>query len=83
MKNGLIRLLSIMTLATSLSAFAFSDKDKTSTGSNAVPPCAAASQDPQAAVPDKGQQNNDQEKSRQALIREQEKQWLRDLDYAR
>lgn len=79
MKNTLIRLLSIATLASSLSAFALSDKAKTSTGSNTE--CAAASRNAQTADQDKGQSDNDQEKARQRLIKEQDEQWLHDLQF--
>jgi hypothetical protein len=80
MKSTLIRVLSIMTLASSLSAFALSDKAKNSTAPSGETKCAPASSE-RRADQDKGQSDNDQEKSRLMLIREQEKQWLHDLQY--
>jgi hypothetical protein len=78
MKSTLINLLSVVTLATSMTAFAAPKKDMNSTNSNAATTCAPASRNTQVA-PDKGQPDNDQEKSRQKKINEQEKQWLHDL----
>jgi hypothetical protein len=81
MKNAFIRLLSIVTLASSLSAFALSDKAKTASAAKAEPACATASQDAQTADQDKGQADNDQEKARQRLIKQQDEQWLHDTQY--
>lgn len=79
MKSTLIRLLSVVTLATSMTAFAAPKKDMTSTNSSVAPTCAPASRDTQVAAPDKAQPDNDQEKFRQMKIKEQEKQWLHDF----
>lgn len=83
MKHALIRLLTIMTLASSLSAFAISDKAKTSTAANSDPACAPASQNAQTADQDKAQSDNDLERARQRLIKEQEEQWLHDIQFTR
>jgi hypothetical protein len=78
MKSTLIHLLSVVTLATSMTAFAAPKKNMTSTNSSAATTCTPASRDTQVG-PDKGQPDNDQERSRQMKINEQEKQWLHDF----
>ncbi len=78
MKSTLIRLLSVVTQATSMTAFEAPKKDMNSTSSSAATTCAPASRDTQVA-PDKGQSDNEKEKSRLMKIKEQEKQWLHDL----
>ena len=78
MKPTLIRLLSIMTLAVSMSAYALPAKDKAAGNSN----CTTAS-DPKPASANSGSQNSqdqqDPEKARQQLIEQQNQQWLHDL----
>jgi hypothetical protein len=78
MKSTLIHLLSVVTLATSMTAFAAPKKDMNSTNASAATTCAPASRDTQVAAPEKAQLDNDQEKSHQR-IKEQEKQWLHDV----
>jgi hypothetical protein len=77
MKSTLIHLMSIVTLATSMTAFAAPKKDMKSTNANAATTCAPSSRDTQVAAPE-AQSDNDQEKSHQR-IKEQEKQWLHDV----
>jgi hypothetical protein len=82
MKSTFIRLMSIMTLATSISAFALPENDKNSsspTSPSSETTCAPVSRDTQVADPDTERFDNDQEKSRQMKIKEQEKQWLHDV----
>lgn len=78
MKKNFIRLLAIMTLASSLSAFALSAKPgETGNTKTRNTPCETA---PGPSVPQTTdrQPDNDIERSRQKLIEEQEKQWLYD-----
>lgn len=93
MKN-LVRTLTIFVLATSMSAFAASKKaDESPTApevNNAVTeaksaPC-ASDQENQAktCITCQVQSEDSKEKSdRQKLIEEQEKEWLKNVDYAR
>lgn len=94
MKN-LIRTLTIFVLATSMSAFAASKRAdeaaKTPEANNAVAeakaaPCPADQENTQAnpCIKCQVQSEDSAEKSaRQKLIEEQEKEWLRNVDYAR
>lgn len=94
MKN-LTRTLTIFALATSMSAFAASKKAdeaaKTPEANNTVAeakamPCPAAQETTQAnpCISCQVQSEDNQEKSdRQKLIEDQEKEWLRNVDYAR
>jgi hypothetical protein len=81
MKISLIHLLTLMTLATSMSAFALPARSNaarngnSSTASGTKP--ASASSDVTGS--EKGQGQQDQEKARQQLIEQQDKQWLHDL----
>lgn len=84
MKSTLMRIFGIMTLATSISAFGLSDKpakaakDKSNNTANCENTAAPASAKAEQA---KGQSDDNEEKARQRLIKEQEKQWLHDLQY--
>ena len=82
MKSTLIRLLSIMTLATSMTAFAFPKNAKNSTNcsveTTSAPASQPASRDSQVTAPDT-KQDNDEEKSRHMKIQQQEQQWLYDV----
>jgi hypothetical protein len=81
MKTSLIRLFTVMTLATSMSAFALPAQSNEARNGN----CSTASDtEPASANSDvsgseKGQGQQDQEKARQQLIEQQDKQWLHDL----
>ena len=79
MKNTLIRIFTIITLATSISAFAGSDKSakdaKTKPNDTKCETTAA----PSTADRKEGQSDNNEEKARKRLIEEQEKQWLHDV----
>ena len=81
MKNTLIRLLAIMTLAGSMSAFATTNKTKsenTSPAASENSACSCTAEQQAAWVKEQAEQNkNDRE--RQRLILEQEKQWEHDL----
>jgi hypothetical protein len=89
MKSTLIRIFVVMTLATSISAFAGTKKDHTAkTNCDSGNTEGTSTPSPQAA--DKTNRNEaqseqsdqDQEKSRrQRLIEEQNKQWLHDVQY--
>ena len=79
MKSTLIRLLSIMTLATSMTAFALPEKGKDSAKSAVETKCAPAARDTQMTAPDAGRSNSDQEESGQKKIEKQNKQWLHDV----
>ena len=73
MKKNFIRLLTIMTLASSISAFALSEKPRKAENPKARnTPCETA---PASLV---AQPSDSTEKARQKLIEEQEKQWLHD-----
>ena len=81
MKTSLIRLFAIMTFATSMSVFALPAQsnaarvENCSTASDPKP----ASANSEASGPEKGQEQQDQEKARQQMIEQQDKQWLHDL----
>ena len=86
MKSTLIRIFAIMTLATSMSAFAMSDKaaaTENTNCNNAKSEATTVANTPDGGKTDQtdeGQSDNSQEKSRkQQLIEQQEKQWLQDL----
>lgn len=85
MKSALIRILSIMTLATSISAFALPEKATAAKSTNAnnagcETTTGPYNPDKQKTDQDPGQSDNGQEKSRkQVQIEEQDKQWLHDL----
>jgi hypothetical protein len=74
MKSTLIRVMSIMTLASSMTALALPEKDN-------HPNCGSAegASSPATATPGKGQSDNGQDKAREMQIRDQEKQWLHDF----
>lgn len=79
MKSNVIRMLAIMTLATSISAFALPEKPATATKTDCCPACETTPASSKA-VRSEGQSDNSQDQSeRQRLIREQEKQWLQDV----
>ena len=76
MKNTLIRILAIMTLATSISAFGLSEKAseaKKTHSSNATTTTSYAQDEPKA------DRSQDKKRSREQMIQEQNKQWLHDL----
>ena len=85
MKISLIHLLTLMTLATSMSAFALPAQSNavrngnSSTASDTKP--ASANSDVSGSEKGQGQQDGqqDQDKARQQLIEQQDKQWLHDL----
>lgn len=85
MKSTFIRILSIMTLATSLSAFALSDKApavKNTNSSDAKSEAAteAYTRGGGKTATHQGQSNNGQEKSsKEQQIEQQNKQWVHDL----
>lgn len=86
MKSTFVRILSIMTLATSISAFGLSEKatsvnNTRCNDANAETTKAAETRDARSADQYPGQSANSQEKSRKQLIEEQEKQWLHDVQY--
>ena len=76
MKSTIIRVLSVMILASSMTAFALPEKVKNSPCCccTAETTCAAT-----AAAPAKGQSDHDQDKSREIKIRDQEKEWLHEI----
>ena len=76
MKSTFIRILSIMTLATSISAFGLSDKAAKAKNTNCYD---AATTAPYTQDEPKADQNREKEKSREQMIQEQNKQWLHDL----
>lgn len=81
MKTSLIRLFTIMTLATSMSAFALPTQSNAARNGN----CNTASDTRPASAnndvsgSEQGQGQQDEEKARQQLIEQQDKQWLHDL----
>ena len=85
MKTSLIRLFTLITLASSMSAFALPAQSNAtrngncSTASDAEP--ASANSDVSGSEEGQGQQDGqqDQDKERQQLIDEQNQQWLHDL----
>ena len=81
MKTSLIRLFAIMTLATSMSAFALpaeSNAGKNGNCNTASDPKPASANDARGSEQGPGRQD-DPEKARQKLIEQQDKQWLHDL----
>jgi len=76
MKNTLIRILSIMTLATSISAFGLAEKASAAKNTNCSDATTTA---PYTQEEPKADQNQEKEKSREQKIQEQDKQWLHDL----
>jgi hypothetical protein len=73
MKKNFIRLLTIMALASSISAFTLSETPRKAENTNdRKTPCETA------PAPAAAQPNDSTEKSRQKFIEEQEKQWLKD-----
>jgi hypothetical protein len=86
MKSTLIRVFIVMTLATSISAYAGTKKDHTAKANcNSGNTEDTSTPSPQAADKtnkNEEQSDQEQEKSRkQKLIEEQNKQWLHDLQY--
>jgi len=81
MKTNLIRVFAIMTLATSISAFALAETNPDKNGNcSATSETKAASANSDAKSSEQGQgPQDDQEKARQQLIEKQNKQWLHDL----
>jgi hypothetical protein len=83
MKSNFIRLLTTMTLATSISAFALpgntaaGEKNANNKKPEVTTPASTANEG--MAGQRQGQPNNSEDKSRQQLIEEQNKQWLHDL----
>ena len=80
MKNSLIRILTIMTLATSISAFGASDKPADGKKANSDKANCEATTTSSKTDRSEAQSDESKEKSeRQRLIKEQEKQWLHDV----
>jgi hypothetical protein len=81
MKTSLIRLFTVMTLATSMSAFALPAQSNEARNGNCSTASATepASANSDVSGSEKGQGQQDQEKARQQLIEQQDKQWLHDL----
>jgi hypothetical protein len=81
MKTSLFRLCTILTLATSMSAFAASGKSKRTRDGNCTTATDTkqASKNSDAGESNEGQSRQDPEKARQKLIEEQNQQWLHDL----
>lgn len=84
MKNTLTRILAIMTLATSISAFALSEKpcaakDTGPNNASSETITAPSTRDAGKADQDQEPSDNSQEKSRKHLIEQQNKQWLHDV----
>jgi len=83
MKNTLTHILAIMTLATSISAFALSEKpcaakDTGSNNASSETTTAPSSRDAGKAYQDQEPLDNNQENPRKNLIEQQNKQWLHD-----
>lgn len=85
MKNTLIRLIAIMTLASSMSAFAATEKAKSSAAENtSTAPSedmtgSCTSEEQAAWVKEQQTEQNKKDRERQRLLMEQEKQWEHDL----
>ena len=80
MKHSLIRILTIMTLASSISAFAGSDKPGDAKKTNSDKTNCEATAAPAKADRSAAQSDEEKEKSeRKRLIEEQNKQWLHDV----
>jgi len=78
MKKNFIRILAVMTLASSISAFALSEKPRKAENTKTRNTPCETTPNPSAAQSNDSQTDNSTEKSRQKLIEEQEKQWLYD-----
>ena len=85
MKNTLIRLLAIMTLAGSMSAFAATEKAKASVSENTATSeetkCACPADQQKYGVDEQRQDQSKTNTERQRLIQDQEKQWLQDVQH--
>jgi ABC-type transporter MlaC component len=85
MKTSLIRLLTLITLATSMSAFAFPAQSNEARNGNCSTSSdtesASAINDVSGSEKGQGRQDGQQEKdkARQQLIEQQDKQWLHEL----
>jgi hypothetical protein len=85
MKSTFIRILSIMTLATSISAFALSEKapapkNTNSNGAKSEATTEAYTRGGRKTGTHRAQSNYDQEKSpKEQQIEQQDKQWVHDL----
>ena len=79
MKNSLIRILTMIILTTSISAFAGSDKSENAAKTKSNDTKCETTAEPAKAERNEGQSDNNEEKTRQRLIKEQEKQWLHDV----
>lgn len=81
MKGNLVRIFAIMTLASSISAFAKSDEAAKKSKTNSKNTNCEATALAVKADQNKADQNlTDEEKARKRLIEEQEKQWIHDLE---
>ena len=76
MKSTLIRILSIMMLATSISAFRLSGKAAKAKNTNCSDATTTA---PYTQDERKADQNQEKEKTREQKIQEQNEQWLHNL----
>jgi hypothetical protein len=85
MKNTLIRVLAIMTLAGSMSAFAATEKAKASVSENTATSeetkCACPVEQQKYGMDEQQQDQNKVNTERQRLIQEQERQWLQDVQH--
>lgn len=80
MKSTLIRMLAVLTLATSISGFALSEKPKTAAKASSDNTSSETTAAPSKADQTDVQSDDSQEKSqRQRLIEKQEKEWLKDV----
>jgi len=81
MKSNFIRLLTAMTLATSISAFARPGDAASDDKKSSKPETTPSTSSPNAGVAGQDQEQPDpnQEKARKQLIEEENKQWLHDL----
>lgn len=78
MKKNFIRILTVMTLASSMSAFALSEKPRKIENPKARNTPCETTPNPSEAQSNDSQTDNSTEKGRQKFIEEQEKQWLHD-----
>jgi len=76
MKSTLIRILSILTLATSISAFGLAEKASATKNTNCSDATTTA---PYTQEERKADQNQEKEKTREQKIQEQNEQWLHNL----
>ena len=84
MRSTFIRILSIVTLATSISAFGLSEKassvkNTSCNDASAETTKARAARDARTADDYQEPSDNSQEKARKQMIKDQEKQWLHDV----